>query len=64
MTPWVPMAQLPQTGGSLWEKKALQKVGGWRADQPCCQEHELYFRMMRSGSRFGHCDCRLAVYRV
>jgi glycosyltransferase involved in cell wall biosynthesis len=63
--PWILLAHwdLPQTGGSLWNKKAVQRVGGWRAGQPCCQEHELYFRLLESGARFAHCDCCLAVYR-
>jgi glycosyltransferase involved in cell wall biosynthesis len=63
--PWILLAhwELPQTGGTLWKKKALQRVGGWRVGQPCCQEHELYFRLLEAGSRFEHCDCCLAVYR-
>jgi len=54
---------LPQTGGSLWRKQAVRRVGGWRADQPCCQEHELYFRLLAANARFQYCDSRLAVYR-
>jgi glycosyltransferase involved in cell wall biosynthesis len=63
--PWILLAhwELPQTGGTLWKKKALQRVGGWRIGQPCCQEHELYFRLLEAGSRVEHCDCCLAVYR-
>jgi len=64
--PWIKLAhwQLPQTGGALWKKRALQSVGGWRNDQPCCQEHELYFRLLQAGARFRHCDGCLAVYRT
>jgi glycosyltransferase involved in cell wall biosynthesis len=63
--PWFLLARwrLPQTGGTLWRKAALQRVGGWRAGQPCCQEHELYFRLLEAGARFQHCDGCLAVYR-
>jgi glycosyltransferase involved in cell wall biosynthesis len=63
--PWILLARwdLPQTGGSLWNKKAIQRVGGWRVGQPCCQEHELYFRLLEAGNRFAHCECCLAVYR-
>ena len=63
--PWFLLAhwELPQTGGSLWNIKALRRVGGWRVDQPCCQEHELYFQLLQAGGRFEHCDCCLAVYR-
>jgi glycosyltransferase involved in cell wall biosynthesis len=63
--PWILLArwELPQTGGSLWNRTALRRVGGWRVGQPCCQEHELYLRLLESGARFEHCDCCLAVYR-
>jgi hypothetical protein len=63
--PWILLAhwELPQTGGSLWNRTALRHVGGWRVGQPCCQEHELYLRLLQSGARFEHCDCCLAVYR-
>jgi glycosyltransferase involved in cell wall biosynthesis len=63
--PWILLAhwELPQTGGSLWKKSALEDVSGWRVGQPCCQEHELYFRLLAAGARLAHCDCCLAVYR-
>jgi glycosyltransferase involved in cell wall biosynthesis len=63
--PWILLAhwQLPQTGGSLWRKQALQRVGGWRVDQPCCQEHELYFRVLAANGKFQYCESCLAVYR-
>ena len=63
--PWRLLARwrMPQTGGSLWKKTAIERVGGWRVDQPCCQEHELYLRLLNAGCRFGFCDSRLAVYR-
>jgi hypothetical protein len=63
--PWILLArwQLPQTGGSLWRRSAIEAVGGWRIGQPCCQEHELYFRMLEGGCRFAFCDGCLAVYR-
>jgi glycosyltransferase involved in cell wall biosynthesis len=63
--PWIMLAlhQLPQTGGSLWRRSALERVGGWRIGQPCCQEHELYGRLLQSGTRFAFFDECLAVYR-
>jgi glycosyltransferase involved in cell wall biosynthesis len=63
--PWVLLAlwQLPQTGGPLWKRSALAHVGGWRVEQPCCQEHELYFRLLAAGRRFEFCDGCFAVYR-
>src|SRR6266567_2699606 len=46
--PWVLLARwlLPQTGGTLWRTASVGAVGGWRAGQPCCQEHELYLRLL------------------
>lgn len=56
--------QLPQTGGCLWRRSALEKIGGWRSEQPCCQEHELYLRALKSGLRFAFAPSAGAVYRV
>lgn len=64
--PYVLLAlwKLPQTGAPLWRKAALEDVGGWREDQPCCQEHELYLRLLMAGKRFSyHPSARGAVYR-
>jgi glycosyltransferase involved in cell wall biosynthesis len=65
LDPWILLASwhLPQTGGPLWRRTALDRVGGWRVGQPCCQEHELYFRLLEGGCRFEFCDSCLAVYR-
>jgi glycosyltransferase involved in cell wall biosynthesis len=62
---WVLLARwfLPQTGAPLWRKSALVDVGGWKADQPCCQEHELYLRLLMAGKRFVYCEAGGAVYR-
>ncbi len=54
---------LPQTGAVLWRKQAVLSVGGWKADQPCCQEHELYLRMLKAGHHFAYCTDYGAVYR-
>jgi glycosyltransferase involved in cell wall biosynthesis len=63
--PWVLLARwyLPQTGALLWRKQAVADVGGWKPDQPCCQEHELYLRLLMAGKRFGYCANTGAVYR-
>jgi hypothetical protein len=37
-------------------------VDGWRVGQPCCQEHELYLRLLASGRKFEFSDECLAVY--
>lgn len=63
--PWMLLAlwRLPQTGAPLWRKSALQDVGGWLAGQPCCQEHELYLRLLMAGKRFTYHPATGAVYR-
>jgi glycosyltransferase involved in cell wall biosynthesis len=62
---WVLLARwyLPQTGASLWRKQAIADVGGWKPDQPCCQEHELYLRLLMAEKRFAYCPSNGAVYR-
>jgi len=58
--PWI---LLPQTNSPLWRKKAIASVGGWKVDQPCCQEHELYLRLLQANKRFSYCDFAGSVYR-
>jgi glycosyltransferase involved in cell wall biosynthesis len=62
---WVLLASwgLPQTGAPLWRKQAILDVGGWKLDQPCCQEHELYLRLLIANKRFEYCPSNGAVYR-
>lgn len=62
---WVLLAswQLPQTGAPLWRKGAIYDVGGWRLSQPCCQEHELYLRLLTGEKRFAYHPTNGAVYR-
>lgn len=62
---WVQLARwhLPQTGAPLWRKTAIESVGGWTPDQPCCQEHDLYLRLLMSGKRFRYADSGGAIYR-
>jgi glycosyltransferase involved in cell wall biosynthesis len=63
--PWILLAswELPQTGAPLWRKQAIVEVGGWKGDQPCCQEHELYLRLLIGEKRFAYCLTNGAVYR-
>lgn len=56
--------QLPQTGAPLFRKQALLDVAGWKEDQPCCQEHELYLRLLMDGKRFVYVEAGGAVYRI
>jgi len=63
--PWLLLArwQLPQTGTYLWRKQAVEVVGGWRPDQPCCQEHELLLRLLMAGKHLQYHPAAGAVYR-
>jgi hypothetical protein len=63
--PWTLLARwfLPQTGAPLWRKRALLHIGGWTPDQPCCQEHELYLRLLIARKRFRYAPATGAVYR-
>lgn len=63
--PWILLARwyLRQTGGPLWRKQALIDVGAWKAEQPCCQEHELYLRLLMAGKQFRYCNEAGAIYR-
>ena len=63
--PWILLARwwLPQTGGPLWRKRALIDIGGWKPDQPCCQEHELYLRLLQAGALFCYFEECHAAYR-
>ncbi len=63
--PWILLARwyLPQTGSPLWRRQAIVDVGGWKTDQPCCQEHELYLRLLRAGKGFSYSPSGGAVYR-
>jgi glycosyltransferase involved in cell wall biosynthesis len=62
---WILLASwtLPQTGAPLWRGQAIRDVGGWTPDQTCCQEHELYLRLLTAGRRFAYCSTTGAVYR-
>ena len=62
---WVLLAgwELPQTGSLLWRKQAIFDVGGWKRDQPCCQEHELYLRLLIGEKRLAYHPTNGAIYR-
>ncbi|AFY74469.1 glycosyl transferase [Synechococcus sp. PCC 7502] len=63
--PWILLARwyLPQTGSPLWRKQAITDVGGWKVNQPCCQEHELYLRLLIAGKKFEYFSEADSVYR-
>ncbi len=62
-TQWIRW-RIPQTGGALWRRSALEQLGGWKEDQPCCQEHELYLRALMAEMQFRHAQTPGAVYRI
>lgn len=62
-TQWIRW-HIPQTGGCLWRREALARLGGWKEGQPCCQEHELYLRALMAGLRFVFAPTPGAVYRI
>lgn len=63
--PWILLARwyLPQTNSPLWRKQAIIDVGGWKVDQPCCQEHELYLRLLIANKAFAYYSEAMSVYR-
>ena len=63
--PWILLARwsLPQTGSPLWTKQAIVDAGGWKNDQPCCQEHELYLRLLKNNASFQFVPNSGSVYR-
>jgi glycosyltransferase involved in cell wall biosynthesis len=54
----------PQTGGCLWRRSALEKIGGWNEQVRCNQEYELYFRALQKGLRFQVSGAPLSVHRL
>src|SRR5205823_6647856 len=63
--PWLLMArwQMPGTHALLFRRSAITTVGGWKPDQPCCQEHELLLRLLIAGKRFVFSPSAGAIYR-
>ena len=63
--PWILLARwfLPQTGSPLWRKQAILDVGKWKVKQPCCQEHELYLRLLIAEKQFEYYPGAGSVYR-
>ena len=63
--PWILLARwfLPQTNSPLWRKQAILDVGKWKVEQPCCQEHELYLRLLMANKQFEYYPEAGSVYR-
>jgi len=49
--------------GILCRRSVLLQIGGWKDDQPCCQEHEMILRLLIGGFRFQFVDQAAVVYR-
>lgn len=54
---------LTQTGGAVFRRKTLIEVGGWNEEQQCCQDNELYFRLLKNGAVFKRSIFAGSVYR-
>jgi glycosyltransferase involved in cell wall biosynthesis len=63
--PWLLLArwQMPGTHAVLMRRSAILDVGGWKPDQPCCQEYELFLRLLIVGKRFVYRPQQGAIYR-
>jgi len=57
--------ELPQTGGPIFRKDAIERAGGWRESLESCHEPWLYFDLMVAGFEFATCDDPPgSVYRI
>ncbi len=56
--------RFPQTGGLLWGKEALVKIGGWKEDLLCCQDYEVVMRAIQQGLAFVPTSNAGALYRL
>jgi glycosyltransferase involved in cell wall biosynthesis len=54
----------PQTGGFLYRRKAVLTAGGWKRDQPCCQDNAMTLALLMHGAHFLFCPPAGAVYRI
>jgi glycosyltransferase involved in cell wall biosynthesis len=52
------------TTSLLLRKSAVADVGGWKNDQPVCQEHELILRLILAGKRFALMPVALGINRM
>src|SRR5262249_34251779 len=52
------------TTSLLLRKSAIADVGGWKNDQPVCQEHELILRLILAGKHFALMPEALGINRM
>ncbi len=64
--PWVDFIRwgIFQTSSMLMRRAAVLAVGGWKDDQPRCQEHELLLRILIAGGRLVHMADSRTLYRI
>lgn len=53
-----------QTGGVLWKRESLIKIGGWNQKLGCCQDNELCMRAIMNGLTFKYSHHHDTVYRI
>lgn len=53
-----------QTSSMLFNRQALVEVGGWRDEQPRCQEHELLLRLLMADKKVSYDPLQRTLYRV
>jgi len=56
--------QVCQTGGVLWKRDALRKIGGWNEKYRCCQDNEVCLRAIHHALKFSFCPKPGSVYRI
>lgn len=56
--------QVCQTGGVLWKREALFRIGGWNENYLCCQDNEVCLRAIQHELKFYFCPKAGAVYRI
>src|SRR5262249_44864930 len=56
---WTPFSTI----SVLLKKSSILDVGGWNVDQPVCQEHEMFLRLIMAGKEFVLCRDEMCVYR-
>lgn len=56
--------ELPQTGGYLWRREAVRRLGGWSDLAPLFDDYELVGRALRRGLRFRLAPSLGAVWRI
>jgi glycosyltransferase involved in cell wall biosynthesis len=63
--PWFLLIRwmMPGTHAGLLRRSAIQDVGGWKLDQPACEDYALYVRLLMAGKRFVYTPATGAVYR-